>query len=165
MSALSKQVNEKFQKTADEKKKTSSAPPRWGDVYRLGDLPKLSEIFLWLLNKPVASSRHVTLSLEDIAKLETCVRGLVESQAFCLWSIATMFEFLKDSICVPEDSLFRQLIASMTTALTSQAKATFSVVAFFPAGVEGVVCVPYSGLHPSFCEARPALDAFHFYSV
>ena len=101
MSALLKQVNEKFQKAVDEKK-TSSALPRWGNVYRLWDLPdfheapKLNESFLRLLNKPVASSRHVALSLEGIAKLETCVRGLVESQSFSLWLIATVFKFLKD---------------------------------------------------------------------
>ena len=41
-----------------------------------------------------------------------------------------MFEFLKDSNCVPEDIVFRQLVASMTTALNSQAKASFSAVAF-----------------------------------
>ena len=40
-----------------------------------------------------------------------------------------MFRFLKDSSCVSEDSVFHQLIASMTTTLNSQAKASFSVVA------------------------------------
>ena len=92
--------------------------------------PKLNESFSHLLDKPVVSFRHVALSISDIAKLETCVRGLVESQSFSLWSIATMFEFLKDSNCVPEDSVFRQLIASMTTALTSQAKTSFLVTTF-----------------------------------
>ena len=90
---------------------------------------KLNESFSRLLDKPVVYSRHVALSIEDI-KLETCVQGLVESQSFSLWSIAIMFEFLKDSNCVPEDSVFRQLIASMTTALTSQAKASFLVAVF-----------------------------------
>ena len=97
----------------------SSAFPRWGDAYRFGDFPdyhkalKLNESFSQLLDKPVASSHYVTLSLDGITKLETCVRGFVEVQLFSLWSIATMFEFLKDSNCVPEDSVFRQLI-SMT---------------------------------------------------
>ena len=36
MSALSKKVNEKFRKTADEWKKTSIALPRWVDIYCLG---------------------------------------------------------------------------------------------------------------------------------
>ena len=97
MNFLSKQVREKFRKVADEKKKTSSALPRWGDAYRLGDLSdyhkalKLNETFSHLLDKPVASSRHVALSVEDITKLETCVRGMVEAQSFSLWSITTMF--------------------------------------------------------------------------
>ena len=135
ISSLSKQVNEKFQKTADEEK-TSSALPHWGDVYRLGDMldchkvPKLSESFSRLLDKPMATSRLAALSIEDSAKRETCVRGLIESQSFSLWSIATTFEFLKDLNCVPEDSAFRQFITSMTTTLISQAKASFSVAAF-----------------------------------
>ena len=57
MSALSKEVNEKFQKTTDDKK-MSTAFPRWGDVYCLGDRPafhkalKVNESFSRLLNKP-----------------------------------------------------------------------------------------------------------------
>ena len=54
----------------------------------------------------------------------------MKSHSFSLWSVATMFELIKDSNCVPEDSVFRQLISSMTTALTSQAKASFSIAAF-----------------------------------
>ena len=41
-----------------------------------------------------------------------------------------MLEFLKDSNCVPEEDVFRQLVASMTAALNSQAKATLSAAAF-----------------------------------
>ena len=36
LSALSKEVNEKFRKAADEKTTMSTALPRWGDVYHLG---------------------------------------------------------------------------------------------------------------------------------
>ena len=136
MLSLSKQVNEKFQKTADDKMMMSSALPRWRDVYCLGDMPdyhkapQLNESFSHLLDKPVASCRHVALSIEDIAKLETCVWGLVESQSFSFWSIATMFEFLKHSYCVPQDLVFRQVIASMTTTVTSQVKASFLLAVF-----------------------------------
>ena len=103
LSALLKEVNEKFQKAADEKNKVSTALPRWDDVYCLGDLPdfhkapKVSESFSQLLDKPMPSSRYVALSLDDTFKLETCVCGLIESQSFFLWSIATMFEFLKEA--------------------------------------------------------------------
>ena len=151
MSALSKEVDEKFQKTVDEKMMTSTALPRWGDVCRLGDLPdfhkspKVNKSFSRLLDKPVF------LSLEDTTKLETCVRGLIESQSFSLWLIATMFKFLKDFNCVPDDSVFRQLIASVTTALNSLVKASFFGCSLFAAGAEGVICFPSSGLYPSFC--------------
>ena len=131
MPVLSKEVNEKFRKVADETK-TFTALPRWGDVYHLGDrpdlykAPKVNERFSRLLDKPVFSSRYVAFSLEDTSKLEACVLGFIESQSFSLWSIATMFEFLKDANCLPEDSIFHQLIASMTAALNSQDKAPFS---------------------------------------
>ena len=77
MKSLLKEVREKFRKAADRRKKTSSALPRWGDVYRLGDFPdyhkalRLNESFSRLLDKPVASSRHVALSIDGISKLET----------------------------------------------------------------------------------------------
>ena len=103
MRSLSKEVSEKFRKASDEGKKMSSALPHWGGAYCLGDLPDyhkalcVDESFGRLLDKPVSSSRHVALSLDDISKLEICVRGLVEySQSFSLWAIAAVFEFLKD---------------------------------------------------------------------
>ena len=40
MKSLSKEVSEKFCKAADERKKTSSALPRWGVAYRLGNFPE-----------------------------------------------------------------------------------------------------------------------------
>ena len=113
-----------------------SALPRWWDAYRLGDCPdyhkalRVNESFERLLDKPVSSSRHVALSLDDISKLETCARGLVEAQSFSLWSIAAMFKFLKDSNCVPEDSGFCQLISSLTKALTTQARTSYSLQEF-----------------------------------
>ena len=38
LSSVSKEVNEKFSKAADAKKRASTALLRWGDIYRLGDL-------------------------------------------------------------------------------------------------------------------------------
>ena len=136
MKSSSKEVSEKFRKAADERKKTTSSLPRWGITYCLGDFPdyhkalRISESFERLLDKLVSSSRHVALSLDDISKLETCVRGLVEAESFSLWSIAVMFEFLKDSNCVPEDSSFRQLISSLIKALTTEARTSYSLQQF-----------------------------------
>ena len=42
-----------------------------------------------------------------------------------------MFEFLKDANCVPEDNVFRQLFASITMALNSQAKLPFPQQPFY----------------------------------
>ena len=114
----------------------------------------------------MSSSRYVALSLEDISKLEICVHGLIESQSFDLWSITTKFEFLKDSNCVPEDSVFRHLIASLTTALNSQAKGSFSVASFLQQVYRESFVSHLSGsAHPSVKQAllsTPSLsDLFH----
>ena len=79
--------------------------------------------FSRLLDKPVSLSCYIALSLDDTAKFETCIRGQIKSQSFSLWALAMIFEYLKDTNCVPDD-------ASMTTALNSQAKISFSVAAF-----------------------------------
>ena len=132
LSSVLKEVSEKFHKVTDNKAAASTALLRWGDVYRLGDFDafhrafKVNKSFSWLLDKAVSSSRYVALSVDDTARLETCIRSLIESQSFSLWALATKFEFLKDIKCVPEDDVFHQLVASMTMVLNSQAKATFS---------------------------------------
>ena len=70
LSTISKEI-EKFDKVADDKKKASSAFHHWGEVYCLGDMekfhkaPKINESFTRLLNKPVSTSRYVSLSLDD----------------------------------------------------------------------------------------------------
>ena len=111
---MSKEINEKFRKASDDKKKAS----------------KINENFSRLLSKPVSTSRYVSLSLEDSAKLEACIRGQIESQSFSLWALSAIFEYLKDANCVSDDEVFHQLVSSMTTSINSQAKASFSAAAF-----------------------------------
>ena len=72
----------------------------------------------------------MSLSLEDAAKLESCVCGQIESQSFSLWALAFVLEFLKESDCIPDSSVFHQLVTSMTSAINSQARASFSVSTF-----------------------------------
>ena len=76
------------------------------------------------------SSRSLSLFLDDSAKLEACIRGQIQSQSFSLWPLAAVFEFLKDSNCVPEDPVFHQLVMSMTKANNAQARAAFSSTSF-----------------------------------
>ena len=110
--AISEEVEVKFSKVADDKK-APSALPHWGEVYHIGDLekfykaPKINESFSLLLNKPVSTSRYVSLSLDDSAKLESCIHGQIESQSFSLWALAAIFEFLNESNCVPDIAVFQ----------------------------------------------------------
>ena len=105
--------------------KATVALPTWGDIYQLGDLEftiklrRWNESFSRLLDKPVASSRYIAMSLDECSKLESCVSGLVESQSFSFWALATVFAFLKDSTCAPEDDIFHRLLTSLTVALNA----------------------------------------------
>ena len=56
----------------------------------------MNNSFLHLLTKTVSSSRSLSLSLDDSAKLEACIRGQTQSQSFSLCGRG-----LKDSQCVP----------------------------------------------------------------
>ena len=69
---------------------------------------------------------HVALLVDDVLDFETYVRGLVEAQFFFLWSVATLFEFLRDSECVPQDSVISQLSSSVFRALAAQVWTTYS---------------------------------------
>ena len=83
-----------------------------------------------LLDRPVANSRYVAISLEGICKLETCIRGMGESQSFSLWALTSIFAFLKDSGCAPEEQGFHQLISNLQISLNSQVKASFASILY-----------------------------------
>ena len=80
--------------SARGRKNAVSVLPSWGDICRISDLldlhkaPPVNEQFLHLLDKPLASSPHIAMSVDECARLETCIRGLVESQSFSSWAIA-----------------------------------------------------------------------------
>ena len=40
--------------------------------------------------------------------------GQIESQSFSLWALVTVFDYLRDANCVPDDAVFSQLVSSMT---------------------------------------------------
>ena len=136
LAAISKEVDDNFLKAAGEKKKASSSLPPWSEVYHLGNLNKfhkatrVNESFSRLLSKTVSLSRYVSLLLDDMAKLESCIRGQIESQCFFLWALASIFKFLKESGCVPDCPVFHQLASSMTSAINTQAHASFSTATF-----------------------------------
>ena len=72
----------------------------------------------------------MSISLEEMTKLETCIRGIIESQSFSFWALASVFAFLKDFGCVPKEAIFQQHISSLQMSLNSQAKASFASTSF-----------------------------------
>ena len=78
----------------------------------------------------IPSLRHATsLLLDDTTKLESCIRGQIESQSISLWALTSVFEFLRESDCVPDSPVFHQLV-SMTLAINAQVCASFSAAIF-----------------------------------
>ena len=81
-----------------------------GDLTDFSTVPMIIGCFSLLLDGPIATSRSVSFSFDELAKLESCLRGMIESQSFSLWALTSVFTFLKDYGCVPKEDSFHQLI-------------------------------------------------------
>ena len=135
LAPVKKEIEEKFVKVADVKKKTTTALPSWSNVYHLGDLPdylrpQKSTSFSRLLDRPVTNSRYVAIFLEEMCKLETCICGMIESQSCSLWGLSSAFAFIKDSGCALEEQIFHQLISGLQISFNSQAKVSVASVLY-----------------------------------
>ena len=125
------EIDSKVTSNAKDQRRSRSVLPTWDDIYRLCDLPSshaagpLNHQYSRLRQKSVPSSRYVSLSLEDCASL----RGLVESQSFASWAMASLFAFLRDAGLSPDEG-FNKVVSSLSVALTAQAKASFAAASF-----------------------------------
>ena len=130
------EIDRKVTANAKDQHRSHSVLPTWGDIYRLHDLrtshsaAPLNPQFSRLLNKSVPTSRYVSLSLEDCARLEACMRGLVGSQSYAFWAMASIFAFLCDSGLSPSDEAFNKVVSSLSVSLTAQVKASYAASAF-----------------------------------
>ena len=142
--SITSDVKERLAVASQGRKKAFSVLPSWGEIYCMSDFliyrmsdfltfakaPLVNNQFSRLLDKPLSSSRHVSLSLEECSFLETCVRGLVESQSYLSWAVAAVFAYLREAGVAPEDKSFHRLVVSLSVNLNSQAKASLSAAAF-----------------------------------
>ena len=146
------EIDCKVASNAKDQRRSRSVLPTWGDIYRLRDLPSsyaaapLNPQYSRLLNKSVPSSRYVSLSLEDCARLESCLRGLVGSQSYASWAMASLFAFLRDAGLSPSDEGFNKVVSSLSVALTAQAKASYAAAAFIKQ-VRRETCVAHMPAH------------------
>ena len=119
-----------------KKKKAVCTLHKWSNIYHLGGqddfhcAPKLNKKFSRLLDKQVSSSHYLAMTFDETTKLETCIRGQLESQSFSLWAIAAIFASLKYSDAIPQDDSFGNMVNSLTLSLQSQAKVSFCVACF-----------------------------------
>ena len=113
--------------------------------------PKVNDSFSRLLTKQVSLAQSLSLSLDDSAKLEACIHGHIQSQSFSLWALAAVFEFLKDSNRIPEDSVFHQHVTNMTVAINAQARAAFFSASFLQQKRRETLVYPSSSSDSQVC--------------
>ena len=119
---LMMEIDSKVTSNAKDQCRSRSVLPTWGDIYRLRDFTSshvaapLNHQYSRLLQKLVPSSRYVSLSLEESARLESCLQGLVESQSFVPWAMASLFAFLRDAGLSPSDEGFNKVVSSLSVA-------------------------------------------------
>ena len=112
---------------AKDQRRSRSVLPTWGDIYRLLDMPSSHAAvppalsFSRLLNRSVPSSRYVSLSLEDWARLESCLRCLVSTLSSASWAMVSPFAFLCYAGLSPFGDEFNNVGSSLSVALTAQA--------------------------------------------
>ena len=105
-------------------------------MYRSGDLPVFSPApmiighFSLLLDRPVATSRSILVSFNESAPLESFLPGMTESPSFSLWALASVFAFLKDYGCVPEEDSFHQLVQVILYPFTPRLQPLFRPLHF-----------------------------------
>ena len=121
---------------AKDQRCSSSVLPTWGDIYRLRVMPSSHAAvppdpqFSHLLNRSVPSSRYVSLSLEDCARLESCLQCFVSSLSFASWIMVSLFVFLCYTGLSPSGDEFNNVESSLSVALTAQAKSSYVVSIF-----------------------------------
>ena len=130
--SIMSEVEDRMLTSARGRKKAVNVLPSWGNIYKMCDFPDLhkappiNDQFSCLLDKPLAPSHHIAMSIDECLRLETCIRGLVESQSFSSWAMASVFAFLRDANLALEDEGFHKLVSSLSVAHNSQAKASFA---------------------------------------
>ena len=62
--------------------------------------------------------------------MESCLRGLVGSQSYTSWAMASLFAFLRGAGLSPSNEGFIRVVSSLSGALTAQAKASYAAAAF-----------------------------------
>ena len=78
--------------------------------------------------------------------MESCLRGLVGSQSYASWAMASLFAFLRDAGLSPSDEGFNKVVSSLSVALTAQAKASYAAAAFLKQ-VRRETCVAHLPAH------------------
>ena len=84
-----------------------------------------------LLRNRVPDSRHVPLSLKEVAALERSLRSVLESHNFLTWSVVALIRSLHDKNLLPkDDQIISQLQKSFSKACGNVASGLLSSAAF-----------------------------------
>ena len=68
----------------------------------------------------LSAKRSLNMSFDEAEKVESLLKGMVDSQSFAFWLLSTLLHWLKEINFVPPDSaLFAQLNQSLFLSLVS----------------------------------------------
>ena len=102
----------------------------------------------------MSSGQLINFSLDEAAKVESLLKGIMESQSLAFWLLSALFHWLKELDFVPPDAaLFAQLIQSLSLALVSASSSSASLATYMQAKRrEGVLAYFPSHVGIHFCK-------------
>ena len=82
----------------------------------------------------LSSSRSINFCFDEAAKVESLLKGIMESQSLAFWLLSAPLHWLKELDFVPLDAvLFVQLIQSLSLALVSASSSSTSLATYIQA--------------------------------
>ena len=81
------------------------------------------------------SAKHfLNVSFDEAVKIESLLKGMMDSQSFAFWLLSTLLHWLKEINFVPPDSaLFAQLIQSLSLSLVSASTSSCALASYMQA--------------------------------
>ena len=79
----------------------------------------------------LSSRRSINFSFDEAAKVESLLKGIMESQSLAFWLLSALLHRLKELDFVPPDAaLFAQLVQSLSLALVSASSSSASLATY-----------------------------------
>ena len=79
----------------------------------------------------LSSRRSINFSFDEATKVESLLKGIMESQSLAFWLLSALLHWLKElHFVLPDAALFAQLIQSLSLALVSASSSSTSLATY-----------------------------------